>query len=113
MKDIILKLLTSDGGISRLTILDDDWHEEKYNKEAERLLFGHRRWEGTKTYAREACFPGKTDGDYLGKNISHEKGVLKFPPLRNLRNVSCVACSSMHFRINKSLAYFFADIALE
>ena len=53
MKDVVLKLLTSNGGISRLTMFNDDWHEEKKNKEEPMLLFGHRSWEEKKRYVRE------------------------------------------------------------
>ena len=90
MKDSILKIIASNGGISRLTIFNDDWHKKKENKESVRLLFGHRRWEETKTHVREACFPGEVCVDDPRNRNDFEKGVFKLPPLSAFER--CLLC---------------------
>ena len=58
--DNIVKLLSSAGGLSRLTIFWDEWHDE--HDEAAHVLFGYRNWKETKQYLRD-YFPDELGPD--------------------------------------------------
>ena len=58
--DKIVKLLSSAGGLSRLTIFWDGWHDE--HDEAAHVLFGYRNWKETKQYLRD-YFPDELGPD--------------------------------------------------
>ena len=50
----VLKLLSRGGGLSRLTMFNDDWHKE--NKDAASKLWGYPSWKETKLHVK-AYFP--------------------------------------------------------
>jgi len=88
MKDDMLKLLSTSGGLSRLTIFNDEWHAE--NQTAAKLLFGYHDWNETKIYVRDAYFPGIC-GDDPSKSIKVGKdGELKLPPVSPFEK--CLLC---------------------
>ena len=66
----ISAFLAQSGGLSRLTIFNNAWHEQ--NPTAAKLLRGYESWEETKLYVG-AYFPGEVDTQYdPSKIISRE-----------------------------------------
>mmetsp|Transcript_14350 Transcript_14350/g.24033 ORF Transcript_14350/g.24033 Transcript_14350/m.24033 type:complete len:730 (-) Transcript_14350:42-2231(-) len=84
-----LTLTSNAGGISRLTIFNDEWHAN--HPDAARLLWGYNSWKETKLYVN-VFFNGEVDVNYdPSANIRHTKeGDLKMPNLTPFER--CMAC---------------------
>lgn len=86
-------LLSKSGGLSRLTIFNDEWH--KRHKDAARLLYGYKSWEEAKLYVC-AYFDGEVFVTDPSKNIDVNKdGDMLLPSLSAFEQ--CLLCK-MFFR---------------
>jgi len=84
-----LVLISNAGGISRLTIFNDEWHAN--HSDAARLLWGYNSWKETKLYVN-VFFKGEVDVNYdPSANIrSSKEGDLIIPALTAFER--CMAC---------------------
>eukprot|EP00986_Skeletonema_menzelii_P021274 scaffold33840_cov171-Skeletonema_menzelii.AAC.1 len=85
-----LELLSNVGGISRLTIFNDEWHAN--HVEAARLLWGYRSWAEAKLYV-DVFFGEEVDVNYdpsANVRTSTTNGELILPDLTPFEQ--CMAC---------------------
>lgn len=85
----VMDLLSRVGGLSRLTLFNDDWHEE--HNDAAKLLFGYLSWKETKQYV-QAFFPGEVEVYDPSKHIELDakSKELTLPPLSSFER--CLIC---------------------
>ena len=79
MMDKFKQLLSEAGGVSRLTMLNDEWHNK--HKDAARLLWGYNSWDETKLYVK--AYFSELDTSYdPSKHIQQSKdGGFRLPNL--------------------------------
>eukprot|EP00956_Cyclotella_meneghiniana_P021229 scaffold38305_cov62-Cyclotella_meneghiniana.AAC.5 len=68
-------LFSNDGGLSRLTLFNDEWHQN--HPDAARQLWGYHSWEETKLYVA-AYFPDLETGYDPSKHVKLSKDSLSF-----------------------------------
>jgi hypothetical protein len=83
------QLLAESGGLSRLTIFNDRWHEN--HPTAAKLLWGYNNWEETKLYV-DAFFEGEVDvaDDPIHEITFLKDGTMKLPNLSPFEQ--CMLC---------------------
>ena len=85
-------LLSKFGGLSRLTIFDDEWHAN--HGEAAKLLWGYRNWAEAKAYV-QAYFPLEIVVANTCHSVKSVDGELQLPHLTAFEK--CMMCC-MFFR---------------
>ena len=77
--DQVEKLIASEGGLSRLTMFNDEWHDKHRN--AARLLFGYDSWAETKQHIKDYFPEVNTKMTPLPLSPKTKGGDIKLPDL--------------------------------